>query len=298
MFRGNVSSVSQGAGAGTLAFDSPGFTASEFVDGYRLLVEGGSLNGRMFDITANTADSVTVSDAGNEVSAAADVTAAIVPDLTLESMFPQGIGGVSESNPGDPRVLVFFNDSQNSTDGFYPEAFYYFSGAKWRKIGAPLTSDFGSVSIDLGEGAVIRNNGATTVTFYFFGELEASDVQVPVVSKALSRVENLLGLPRPLSVALSDIGLAGTSAFVTTTDLNDRKDILQVYEGGNENKKLTPTAEYFFYQGAWRKVGASAGESFDTATIPAAAAIVLSKAPSVDQTVYWTSTWDTSGLNI
>lgn len=301
VFRSDVTA----AAAGSITFSSASFEANAYSTGYHLLIEEGALAGRIFEITANTTTNLTVSDPDSELDAALDQLASIVPALTLGEMFPNGLGGKVEANPGNPDLILFSNDNSAGVEGFAPDAIYYYgdiaknesdeivSQPGWRKVGAPLWESHDDAVLPVGEGFVVRNNSGVDASFFLFGEVMVSQVQIPISSKSTGTTDNLVGVPRPLAIAIADMGLESVVGLTIAPD--SVKDTVRVYpEDGGKNP--VPSIVYCLYSDGWRKVEngtvVTTGDVLDASLVPAASAVVIRKVPTTeDEVVYWTNTW-------
>ncbi len=301
VFRSDVTA----AAAGSVTFSGASFEVDAYSTGHRLLIEDGTLAGRIFEITANTATDLTVSDPGSELAAASGQLASIVPALTLGEMFPNGLGGKVEANPGNPDLILFSNDNSAGVEGFAPDAIYYYgdiaknesdeivSQPGWRKVGAPLWESHDDAVLPVGEGFVVRNNSSVDASFFLFGEVMVSQVQIPISSKSAGTTDNLVGVPRPLAIAIADMGLESVVSATTAPD--SVQDTVRIYpENGGKNP--VPSIVYCLYSDGWRKVENDAvvitGDVLDTSMVPAASAVVIRKvATAEDAVVYWTNTW-------
>ncbi len=294
VFRSEATSAS----AGSIGFTGSTLDADAYASGHNLLVEGGALSGRLFEITGNTATGLTVADPDSELAGAANQLVSIVPALTLGEMFPSGIGGKAEANPGNPDVILFSNDNSAGVEGFAPKSIYYFGDIggtpSWRKVGAPLEESHDGDVLPLGEGFVVRNNSGVDVSFFLFGEVMLSNVQIPISSSSSGITDNLVGAPRPLAIALGDLGLE--SVVSTTSAENDVQDTVRVFPADSTGKNPSPSAVYCRWSDGWRQVANDAvvltGDPLDSVLIPAASSLVVRKVASNSPVVYWTNTWD------
>ncbi|MDQ8182371.1 TIGR02597 family protein [Pelagicoccus sp. SDUM812005] len=302
VFRSDVSA----AAAGSVTFSGASFETDAYSEGHHLLIEGGSLSGRVFEITANTATGLTVNDPGSELGAAASETASIIPALTLGEMFPNGLGGKVEVNPGNPDLILFSNDNSAGVEGLAPDAIYYYgdiakdeggniiSQPGWRKVGSPLWESHDDDVLPVGEGFVVRNNSGVDVSFFLFGEVMLSQVQIPIASKSAGATDNLVGVPRPLAIAIGDLGLETVVSVTSAADAV--KDTVRIYPEEPSGKNPTPDVIYCLYSDGWRQVvdGVvdTSGDVLDSAIVPAASAVVVRKVATIeDEVVYWTNTW-------
>lgn len=288
--------------AGSVTFTDASFETSEYSSGHFLLIEEGPLVGRMFTITANDATTLTLEDADDELSAADTHQVSIVPALTLGGLFPSGLGGKSEVNPGNPDIILFFNDNTAGVEGFFPESIYYHSpigdAPGWRRIGSPLDESRDDDALPLGQGFVVRNNSGLDVSFYLFGEVLQAKVGIPIHSSSEGATDNLVGAPRPLSIALGELGLSGDGGIIeTTTVASEVKDTVRIFLNSGSGQDKEPDSVYCLFSDGWRKVVdgvvVTSGSTFEGDLIPASAALVVRKvATSQSETVYWTNSWD------
>lgn len=303
VFRSQVTA----AAAGSVTFSGATLDADAFATGHNLLIEEGDLAGRMFEITANTATGLTLSDPGSELAVAANQLASIIPALTLGEMFPNGLGGKVEVNPGNPDLILFSNDNSAGVEGFAPKSIYYYgdiaqngdgdiiSQPGWRKVGAPLFESHDDDILPLGEGFVVRNNSGVDASFFLFGEVMLSNVQIPIASKASGTTDNLVGVPRPLDIALGELGLEAVVSI--TTVASDVQDTVLVYPATPGVKNPSPDAVYCRWSDGWRAVVddvvVETGGVLDDTDISASSAVVVRKiATTEDEVVYWTNSWD------
>ncbi|MDQ8185916.1 TIGR02597 family protein [Pelagicoccus sp. SDUM812002] len=304
VFRSDVSS----AAAGSVSFSGAAFEPDSYASGHHLLIEEGTLAGRMFEITGNTATVLTVSDPSSELAAISDAQplASVVPVLTIGEMFPNGLGGKVEANPGNPDLILFSNDNSAGVEGFAPESIYYYgdiakdnggniiSEPGWRKVGSPLFESHDDDVLPLGEGFVVRNNSGVDASFFLFGEVMLAQVQIPIASKSVGSTDNLVGVPRPLAIAIGDLGLE--TVVSVTSAANAVKDTVRIYSNNPQGKNPSPDIIYCLYSDGWRSVvdGAvvTTGDVLDSSLVPAASAVVVRKvATTEDQVVYWTNSW-------
>lgn len=313
VYRGEVTSAS----AATVGFTGASFEADEYASGYFLLIEGDSsenseidnnpLVGRVFEITGNSATGLTVLnlDTNPDLSGALNETASIVPALTLGEMFPNGVGGKVEVNPGNPDVYLFSNNNSAGVKGLLPKSIYYYgdlaldendeivSEPGWRRVGSPLTESRDDDILPLGEGFVVRNNSGLDVSFFLFGEVMLSQVKVPISTSDSGTTDNLVGVPRPLTITIGEMGL---DDVVEESAIGDIKDTVRVFPSDSSVKNPAPTAIYCRVSGGWREIvdGVIGDVAVDdTAVIPASSAIVVRKAQAAQSgVVYWSNNWD------
>ncbi len=303
VFRSDVTA----AAVGGVTFSSATFDADAY-SGHFLLIEEGTLAGRMFEIETNTATGLTLTEDQADMAGALNQLASIVPPLTLGEMFPNGLGGKVEVNPGNPDLILFSNDNSAGVEGFAPESVYYYGDIAldsnddivrvpgWRKFGAPLSESYDDATLPLGEGFVVRNNSGTAVSFFLFGEVMLSQVKIPISSTDSGSTDNFVGAPRPLSIALGDLGLE--EVVDVTDDANVVKDTVRIFPSDSTGKNPAPDAVYCRWSDGWREVvNGVVDTGVDTlkndVLIPGAAALVVRKVQTGSpEVVYWTNSWD------
>jgi len=295
-YRGTVTSVDAGGNV-VVSFDGTPFTAGAFDMGATwatsyLLAEEGAAEGMFFDIDSNTTSSVTLS-----VSDVSGLTAgdrvAVHPHWTLDSAFPNGIADDPDENPGNRsvEVIVLRNPTNSSGLGMEAANIFYHQDSAWRWVEGGIGSVADDYALAPGDVFVIRSNIETPLTAYFTGEVTEAPIAIPVTSKNGTDYENYVTVSRPIPVALNELGLHDSGVFTATTDSNNPIDLLMVYSASAAGKNKGPEASYYYFNGAWRKVGASSATDFGTDAIQPGVGIAIHKETSTDATENWIQQW-------
>jgi uncharacterized protein (TIGR02597 family) len=148
---------------------------------------------------------------------------------------------------------------------------------------------------------VVRNlNSAPTLPLYPAGAVLTKKFAVPLVapSGGSPGQDKAVCMVRPVDVTLANTGLSPSDgSFVATTDTNDYKDSLLVYDNTQGALNKTPSAIYFYSNNVnstsgnvgWRLVGDNT-TPHDNDLITAGNGFIVRKAASGGgQTVVWTN---------
>ena len=291
-FRG----VAASASGGQINLSSDALTAGAFnetggVATHYVLIESGTLQGQRIAIISNTASSLNLGGA-DLTGLAADDAISIVSYWTLGSAFPQGVAFHEETAPGNRELEVILTTQAAVGGGLQAKDVFYFYNGAWRKVGASKSESFNSQILEPSTAFVIRNNAAAK-TSYFFGEVVTAPLAVPLQRSDSGLVDNFVSIERPLDISLIELGLHDSGVFEVTTDANNPTDQLLLYSLSSAGKNKQPTASYFFFNNAWRKVGADINTSFDSDVISAGMGIAIRKAQAVqsDQ-LTWVNQWE------
>jgi len=296
LFRGPVDGTAEAVEGGSRAplpadsLEDGAFAPSNGVPTHYLYVETGALEGRRFDILGNDASSVTV-DAADLGALAVDDEVSARPHRTLDEVFPEGVAFHEEESPGLREIELILPFRANAGVGVTVDRVFFFYDGAWREVGEPLDEDKGSTVIPPSHAIVIRNNGAAK-TGHFFGEVADTPIAVPLETDPDEPVDNFVGVERPLPIAVEDFGLSG-SVFAETVSLDDIQDQLLVFDPEAPGKNKQPVAAYFFYSGAWRKVGEDPSEDFGQDLVDPGYGLLIRKAPDPDEeALFWVNQWD------
>jgi len=285
---------------------SPGFTDDEFKDTHYVKFTSGTMDGHWYAITANTADTLTVDLNGENVpAAAADDGVLIAKFWTLNELFPPADATTDPATTGHAIVAslneylfgrkteLLMPDQLTSGVNIAPSDIYYIYNSGWRKEGEPATSDYGNTILYPDTYFIIRHTSGVTASTNFkcSGEVENGKMAIPLSSKKGSSQDNFIAIPRPVDVALKDLGLAPPDGpFVESINeyLFGRRDELYVFDNAQQAFNKSASAIYYYYDGAWRREGTPVTEDHGTDTISAGAGIMIRKYETAeDGTSFW-----------
>ena len=270
VYAGKLAAV---AGAVLTVADTPGWAAGEFSlslpeqpQSYYVRVRSGALEGQWFTIVANTATSLAVDDAGLDLGGlAAGDRIEIAPYWTLGTFFPASKAGTeffaspSTSVRGTEILCYLPVPGYNNPK---TELFYFYAGA-WRRAGSPAGQSYDHVVLPPDTFFKIRNKGLPAAEVKTVGTVLAGPFASLLMTSYTTKQDNHVGLPFTGDTTLAGSGLVESGAFAASTSTGSRTDELYVYTGNETGMGTSPSATYYFYNGAWRKVGVSAAVSYD-----------------------------------
>ncbi|MEO8615265.1 MAG: TIGR02597 family protein [Luteolibacter sp.] len=235
-------------------------TANQFVyappaqpNNYYVQVNGGSLNGRIFDVVSNDTSSITVLNGTTDISSITSF--AVIPFWTLGTLFPAGAGVGNSVDIFEANGLVQF---KSTTDAAHlginrPVAANYFhytgtdeAGTGWYNNDDLSLGLQNNLTIDPDMVARIRNNGSlkqVTVS----GEVPRSSATTPIVKGATAN-DNYVAVQFPLDVTLAQSGL--TAVVTPSTDIFEAIDLVQIIDETAAGINKPVKASYFYYTGA------------------------------------------------
>ena len=268
-----------------------------------LKFNSGAADGRWYDITANTADSVTINLNGDILPAAVSGDSVLIAEYwTLNTLFPPSLATTEPSTTGHAIIassalnrkteLLLPNLTGVGTN-LAPNQTYYILNANpkvWKKFSDNSRPDFGDTILYPDTYFVVRHNrGVSQPTVYrSLGEVETANFTIFLSTRTDGRQDNYIAIPRPLPVKLSELGL-DTLAFKNSTALKTQDELL-VFDNESAVRNKAPSATYFILSTGWRKFG-DGSTNHDNSTIPAGAGFLIRKVPSIDgASVPWKNT--------
>ncbi len=261
-FYGKVASV---AGGVVTVAGRPAWPAARFVFAapaqrktYYARFTSGARAGAFFTVLSNGADTLVLDLNGDSLAqvAAGDLLT-VTPYWTIGSLFPATAAGVSfESSPSavSRRTELFVPDQSAVGTNPSAAATYYFLNGAWRRFGASITESFDDAVI-LPDSYLLLRNRAFSGTTMFVGSVLMSDIRIGLNSLPAAKQDNLVALARPIDVSLANSGLIASGAFRATLSPAARLDELFVFDNAAPGINKGVAAIYYFYNGAWRKIG-------------------------------------------
>lgn len=253
---------------------TPGWSTGQFVhaegsqpDTYYLLVLSGAKAGTAYTITGNSTNALTVDPEGDSLT---DLTTGtrleIIPYWTLGTLFPNGKGVHASNSETDHATEVLFPDLNATGINPLPAATFYFYNGQWQQVGQGTANRNNTIVLP-DSHIIVRHNAAEATELFCGGEAISSKLRLPLGVNTAGKRDNFVGLQRPNAVTLADSQLVTSGAFVASTNPLVRTDELYVYDNTLVKKNKSASAVYFYYNNAWRKVGAPATASFDTTAV-------------------------------
>jgi uncharacterized protein (TIGR02597 family) len=104
-------------------------------------------------------------------------------------------------------------------------------------------------------------------------------LRMPVRRLAGGKQDNLIALARPTAVSLDASGLVSSGAFRASAFPGSRLDELLIIDNSTAGKNKSAAATYYYWNGAWRKVGGgSTNVGSDLVFVPGTGVILRSGA--------------------
>ena len=245
------------------ATNAPGWVPNQFVyvagvqsNTYHLRFESGAKEGRSYPVIANGTNTLTVNLSGDTLAgvAAAD-RFAMVPMWSLGTVFPGGKGVHTSPAPGSRFTEVLLPDFSTVGVNLSAGKTYYFHGGFWKQVGA-ANANKNDDTFPPYSSFIVRHNVATNTTLNTLGAVIFSKIAVPLKSTTTNKQDNFIGLPRLVPISLKDAELISSGAFNPSPTAGNRTDELLAFDNTVTNKNKSAAATYYYWSGAWRRVGA------------------------------------------
>src|SRR5690606_36640812 len=90
---------------------------------------------------------------------------------------------------------------------------------------------------------IIRNNSivARATVFSSSGDVEYGNFAIPLTTRTSGKQDNHIAVPRPVAVALKDLGLNDNSVFSISPAAFNRMDELLVFDNSIPSRNKAPT---------------------------------------------------------
>ncbi len=277
----------------------------------------GTKNGCFYDITANTANTLTIALNGDALTGAVSGNSVVISEFwTLDTLFPPaGVTTLWTETPTGSgnwvpngnaivasastlatarRTEVLIPDVVSSGTNLPAEGRYYVSGGTWKRSNSG-TTNYGNI-VKLYPDTLFTISQPSTVArstiFRSIGEVELGSMVIPLSTRDNLAQDNFIAIPRPLSVTLEGLNLRQSGAFMTSasTLTTARRDQLLVFNNDLQLKNKTPSATYYVSGGTWKLVNGGTADQ-GTVSIPAASGFIVRKYQVAGHpTAFWTNT--------
>jgi len=275
-------------------------TANAYTNGYYVRFTTGGGAGLWSTISTNGTGGFTLADTNALTGVTAGNTFKVYPHQTLAKVFPDGLIDIameaSIKHPTLPSIQTYktqvlvYDGAATAWNKTPPLKYYFYNGA-WRKVGSALTASFDNSVLRPGAYFAIRNqNSSNELTYISNGDVPQDTLAMTLVSGTADDVLTTTG--RPIPVTLAELGLGGTSAFVNSVkhpalpSIQTYGDRLLVFNNTGSIVNRTPSATYYYYNGAWRKVGQALTASFNTAVINPSEGFIIRKGNALGSGVH------------
>jgi uncharacterized protein (TIGR02597 family) len=282
----------------------PSWTANQFVqdltdnggvptqpDTYYVLIGGGNLEGRHYEVTGNSVDSLTIDVGVETITGAGNVENGtpiqLIPYWTLDTVFENGEGVHTKTNAfgANPSEVLLYDTSSMFYPGINPpkEKTFFRFNADWRRVG--VAGNFNHMPLEKDMPLILRHNIAAPTEVVNMGTVPTTDFRTVLQTLASNQQQDnpiALSIPVPVTLTGSNLqnsGFEHSSGFV-------RKDELLVihHTAALQNRPATDT--YYFQSGTWRKNGA-AGDFGNTPVFTLDTSVLIRRAANPIGSVIW-----------
>lgn len=268
-----------------------------------LKFSSGARDGRWYDITANTANAVTLDLNGDNLDGVVSNDSVLIARYwTLNTLFPPAQATTDPATTGhailassalNRKTELLLPDLTGEGINLAPKHTYYILNGTpktWKKLNDNSLPDFGDVILYPDTYFLVRHNRGVNqaTTLRVIGEVETANLSIFLSTRTDGRQDNHIAIPRPTPVKLSGLGL-DTTAFRNSTTLKTQDELL-VFSNEAAARNKAPSATYYRLSTGWRKFG-DGTTNHDNSTIPAGAGFLLRKAATADgASVPWQNT--------
>ncbi|MDB6056477.1 MAG: hypothetical protein JWO95_321, partial [Verrucomicrobiales bacterium] len=265
------------------------WTANQFVysagtqsNNFYLRFTAGVLEGRTYAITANGASSVTLNTTSLTGAVAGDPFV-IEPYWTLNSVFPNGAGVNISPTVGNRNTEVLIPDFTTAGINLSAAKIFFFNAGVWKQTGQGAV-DHGDDTLQLNSAFIVRHNVSTNTTFLCIGAVPlqrwSTALRTPDGS-AGDKQDSYFGITRPIPVSLDDSGLISSGAFAASPLPGSRTDELFTFDNLAAAKNKSSAAVYFYWNSAWRRVGAGSAVFGATQVFMPGTGIIIRKGTNI-----------------
>ncbi len=301
-FAAALSSVPAVSGGNATLTVGDGLSGS-FGNTHYVKFSSGSEVGNFFPVVSNNSTSLTVSLNGGAITATQGDRFEVIKFWTLGELFnpteattdpvttPNAVVASTNVLGSGRRTEILLPDQVSRGINLAPSSIFFIQGGAWRKVG--VSGDFSATQLWPDAYFVIRHTAAVTqgTKYIATGQVEMSSILVPLTTRTNGKQDNFVGIPRPVDVKLDDLGLKGSPAFTSSTNVlgSGRRDELLLFDNTTVGKNKAAATIYFVIDSQWRKVGSADNAGQDV--VPAGTGFIIRKHPRTNgDTVFWRNT--------
>jgi uncharacterized protein (TIGR02597 family) len=228
-------------------------------------------NGEWFEITANTATTITVNLNGDTIDALSAAPLQVQKFWTLGELFNPAVSTADPLTTGNAivtsastsitarRTSILVPDQISAGINLPSSATYYITGGVWRKAGDNVVLNYNNFQLFPDTSFIIRNPSTVTsaTTYTATGEVSYQNFEVALVTRASQSQDNAIALPRPVNLTLNQLALKDSGAFLASasTSITARRDQILVFDNATAQQNKPSAATYYVTGGVWRKAG-------------------------------------------
>lgn len=177
------------------------------------------------------------------------------------------------------KTQLFIPTTSNTGINFGPSKTLYISGGEW--LATDDTPNAGLLILLPDSQFTLRHPTSVQATEYTcIGEVDDGSISIPFQTSSTTANDYRLSLPRPINVALTDLGLTSSGAFLQSngTALRFRKDQLYVFDNSVAGINKAP-ADTYYYDSVVEGWRSTTGDVLvPNAVIPAGSGFLIRKA--------------------
>jgi hypothetical protein len=279
-----------------------------------LKFEGGTRDGRWYDITGNTASSVTIDLNGDDLTGVTTGNRVVIVEYwTLGTLFPpaQATTAWTEDTESPGQFIqnghaivasVGTRASARRTELLLPNilggginrsaaGFYFIHQSQWKSVGGGEVNQGGTILLP-DSILTIRNPSSVNhpTVYRAFGEVVTVSHNIPLHTHIEGQRDTFIGLPRPVDLTLSQLHLWESGAFLQSLNnrASGRRDQLLVFDNSQSSINKSVVAFYYHDGTKWLAVGDNLSSNRNGDVIPSGAGFIIRKYKTdTGQTVFW-----------
>jgi uncharacterized protein (TIGR02597 family) len=241
---------------------APGWTANQFVytsgtqsNTYFVRFTSGAATGRIYPITANGANTLTIDPGSDSLASVASSDAfSIEAYWTLNTVFPNGNGVNISPTAGNRNTEVLIPDLSSAGINLSAAKIYFLNAGLWKQVGQGNTSHDDDI-LQPNAFFIVRHNVTTNTVLAAVGRVITSPITITLQTQTGVLQDNCIGLQRPVPVSLNDSGLISSGAFSQSPTPGNRTDELLTFDNSVVARNKSSSASYYYWSNAWHQVG-------------------------------------------
>jgi len=272
------------------------YTASPSYPTYYIKFTSGTLNGKFFTVTANSAAAITFDPAGDIVTSATTGDAfSVVKYWTLGTLFPPSTQTAIVASAGTKSfqrktTLLLPNLSGTGINLASQQSFYIYStgtSASWVDTQSSLDATNQILYPDT--YFIVRHPStvSSNTTYTFTGSVNIDRATLPLATLTSKQQDNYVAHQRPVGVTLLQSGLA--SGFVSSagTKSFQQKDLLLVFDNTTTGINKAASQTFIMIGSDWYDLQ---GNNQDAFVLQPGTGFIIRKYPVVGGTsAFWTN---------
>ena len=285
---------------------SPGWLVDQFVyvsgtqsNTYHLRFLSSAKEGSYYPIISNSANSLTLSLGGDDLSSVTNGTRlAVIPYWTLATAFPGGRGVIPSPTISTHSTEILIPDFDGVGINLSAPTTYFFltnaifPNGIWRKFGVGTTNNDDVLLPDV--YFIVRHKTNAIVplpintVFTAQGSVPVSKLTVPLATAVSTKQDNFVALTRPVTNTLNESGLVQSGAFLASPSVSTHTDELLVFDNGQVAQNKAASDTYFYLNNTWRRFGAAGDFGNEPVFTPGTGVIIRKQTNSVSS--LWVNT--------